>query len=56
MNIKSLVEIFNRLFPKPSEFSEEDRKTLEKEIVSRYAQGNISLHFGSYITSNEVSN
>ena len=55
MRIKSLVELFDRWFPKPKELTEKEKKTLEKVIVSRYAQGNVGLHFGNYLTTDDIA-
>jgi hypothetical protein len=51
MIFKSLLNKFNILFPKSVTFTDEDAKDLQKRIVGRYAQGNLSLHRGKYITS-----
>lgn len=42
------------LFPKPPLHTEEERKDRERKIVARYAQGNISLHLGKYLTKKEI--
>ncbi len=44
----------NVLFPKPPVYTEEKRRVREREIVSRYANGQISLHLGKYITTEEI--
>ncbi len=42
------------LFPKPPVHSEGEEKERERKNVSRYAQGNISLQLGKYITTKEI--
>lgn len=52
--IYDLIHQINVMFPKPPIHTEEEKKAIEKEIVSRYAEGNISLYFGNYITEKEI--
>lgn len=54
MNLKTFINKFNMLFPRPRTFMDEDVQMLQRRIVKRYAQGNISLHLGEYITSMDL--
>jgi hypothetical protein len=55
MGLIDLVKYINNMFPKPPVHTEEEMRNIEKEIVSRYAQGNISLHLGKYVTTKEIA-
>lgn len=54
MKLTALIKNLDKLFPKPVVHTEEEEKAREKKIVARYAQGNISLHLGKYITPEEI--
>lgn len=54
MKLADIIYQFNVLFPKVPKHTREEEKAIEKELVSRYAQGNICLHRGEYVTSEEI--
>ena len=54
MKLTALIKNIDVLFPKPPVHTEEERKARERKIVARYAQGNISLHLGKYLTKKEI--
>ncbi len=54
MKLTVLIKNINNLFPKPPVHPPNEKKYREKRIVTRYAQGNISVHLGKYITGNEI--
>jgi hypothetical protein len=43
-----------KLFPKPPKENKETEKEIERDIVSKYGQGNASLQLGLYITEEEI--
>ena len=55
MDIRFLINEFNKLFPKPPRFTEHDRRKLEEDIVSKYAQGSVSLQLRKYTTPADLA-
>lgn len=56
MDVVDFFKGINRLFPKPVYHTKEEKKEIERKIVSRYHEGNISLFFGRYKTTEDIEN
>lgn len=54
MNLKEIINRISILFPKPPAHTEDEKKERERRIVARYAQGNISLQLGKYLTEKDI--
>lgn len=54
MKLMTLIKNIDELFPRPPVHTKQERKARERKIVARYAQGNVSLHLGKYITRDEI--
>jgi len=54
MNLINLLKQINRMFPAPPYHTEEEERTRVKKIVSRFAQGNVYLQLGRYLSGKEV--
>ena len=54
MNIKEFLYHIGLYVPKPPVHTEEEMRESARSIVSRYAQGNISLQQGKYLTDKDI--
>jgi hypothetical protein len=50
----SLLQVVNALFPKVPVHSKEEERRKEAEIVSLYANGELSLCQGKYLTTEDI--
>jgi hypothetical protein len=56
LKIRNLLSLLRVLFPELPDESEESDRKIQRKLVSRYAQGSVSLHMGRFLTITDVNN
>ena len=54
MGLISTLRQMNQMFPPPPKHSEKEKKGRVEKIVSKFAQGNVCLQFGRYLSKEDI--